>query len=337
MNQQEEVHKILSDAIQLLRKGEQYQARSLAEKALAIDSNSENAWLILAATASPRASIEYFKQVLRINPSNKYAINGIKWAGKKLLTQTSDTPATQQKITRTASTKAQSKRHFSFFPILLILILGVIGAFAIFRSNIFSTEKEAYAANQINNVKLNKATRTFTPTSTFTPTFTPTPTSTFTPTPTSTNTPTPTTTFTPSPTPSKKAKKKSKYAIPPKSIKGNQKWIDVDLSKQRLFAYEGTNKIKIFIVSTGTWQHPTVIGTFRIYVKYRYANMRGPGYNLPNVPYSMYFYKGYGLHGTYWHHNFGHPMSHGCVNLRTIDAKWLYNWAPLGTIVRVHR
>jgi lipoprotein-anchoring transpeptidase ErfK/SrfK len=53
------------------------------------------------------------------------------------------------------------------------------------------------------------------------------------------------------------------------------------------------------------------------------------------VPYSMYFYQGYALHGTYWHSNFGQPMSHGCVNLRTADAEWLYQFAPVGTAVRV--
>ncbi len=80
-----------------------------------------------------------------------------------------------------------------------------------------------------------------------------------------------------------------------------------------------------------------VTGLFHVYVKYRYANMTGPGYNLPNVPYVMYFYKDYGLHGTYWHNNFGHPMSHGCVNFRTEDAGWLYNWASVGTPVSVHQ
>jgi lipoprotein-anchoring transpeptidase ErfK/SrfK len=55
------------------------------------------------------------------------------------------------------------------------------------------------------------------------------------------------------------------------------------------------------------------------------------------VPYVMYFFEGYGLHGTYWHNNFGHPMSHGCVNLRTPDAKWFYNWAEIGTPVLVKR
>jgi lipoprotein-anchoring transpeptidase ErfK/SrfK len=64
--------------------------------------------------------------------------------------------------------------------------------------------------------------------------------------------------------------------------------------------------------------------------------MTGPGYYLPNVPYTMYFYGGYGLHGTYWHNNFGTPMSHGCVNLSTADSGWLFDWASVGTVVNVH-
>jgi hypothetical protein len=41
----------------------------------------------------------------------------------------------------------------------------------------------------------------------------------------------------------------------------------------------------------------------------------------------MYFYGGYALHGTYWHNNFGQPMSHGCVNLETGNAQKLFEWA----------
>jgi lipoprotein-anchoring transpeptidase ErfK/SrfK len=115
-----------------------------------------------------------------------------------------------------------------------------------------------------------------------------------------------------------------------------EKWIEVILSKQLLLAHEGERVVYQTLVSTGTVSHPTVRGTFRIYVKYRRALMQGSGYYLPNVPYVMYFYRGYGLHGTYWHNNFGHPMSHGCVNLPTPAAAWLYNWAPVGTRVVVH-
>ena len=121
----------------------------------------------------------------------------------------------------------------------------------------------------------------------------------------------------------------------PAAPSSDGKLILVDLSEQRVYAYEDGALLNQFVVSTGLPAYPTVTGTFSIYVKYRAARMRGPGYDLPNVPYVMYFYSGYGLHGTYWHNNFGVPMSHGCVNLRTPDAEWIYNWAPVGTTVQV--
>jgi lipoprotein-anchoring transpeptidase ErfK/SrfK len=64
--------------------------------------------------------------------------------------------------------------------------------------------------------------------------------------------------------------------------------------------------------------------------------MSGPGYYLPAVPYVMYFYKDYGIHGTYWHNNFGTPMSHGCVNMSIPDSEWVYNFSSVGTVVNVH-
>jgi lipoprotein-anchoring transpeptidase ErfK/SrfK len=118
--------------------------------------------------------------------------------------------------------------------------------------------------------------------------------------------------------------------------KGGARWIDVNLSTQSVYAYEGDTVINSFVVSTGTWMTPTVTGKYKIWIKFKSTSMSGPGYFLPNVPYVMYFHKGYGLHGTYWHNNFGTPMSHGCVNLRTSDAEWLYNWSSVGTVVNVH-
>jgi len=126
------------------------------------------------------------------------------------------------------------------------------------------------------------------------------------------------------------------YVPPVASTGGGEHWIDVNLSEQRVYAYEGDTVVNSFIVSTGTWQTPTVTGRYKIWIKLLSTTMTGPGYYLPNVPYTMYFYKGYGLHGTYWHNNFGTPMSHGCVNLRTSDAEWLYNFSSVGTVVNVH-
>jgi len=131
------------------------------------------------------------------------------------------------------------------------------------------------------------------------------------------------------------------YSTPPHPAPPQaERWIDVNLTTQTLTAYEGQTPVYTAIVSTGTWQTPTVAGTFPIYIKYEKARMSGgfgtDAYDLPNVPYVMYFHKDYGLHGTYWHNNFGTPMSHGCVNLSIPDSEWLFRWASIGTNVVTH-
>lgn len=171
---------------------------------------------------------------------------------------------------------------------------------------------------------------TLTPTATHTPTATPTSTSTPTATFTPTETATPTATDTPDPTNTPEPTDVPEWD----TFDGH--WIDINLSQQMAYAYDGDTLVNSFLVSTGTWEHPTVTGTYAIYVKYRYADMAGPGYYLPDVPYVMYFYKGYGLHGTYWHSNFGTPMSHGCVNFSTPDAGWVFDFVEVGTTVNVH-
>lgn len=114
------------------------------------------------------------------------------------------------------------------------------------------------------------------------------------------------------------------------------RWIDVDLTNQMVHAYEGDTIVNSFVVSTGTWLTPTITGKHKIYVKVRMQDMSGPGYYLRDVPWVMFFSGDYGLHGTYWHNNFGTPMSRGCVNLTIDDAAWLFSWASVGTVVNVH-
>src|SRR5690349_9320665 len=130
----------------------------------------------------------------------------------------------------------------------------------------------------------------------------------------------------------------SEYNPPkPEDLVGNgARWIDVDLTNQMVYAYEGDVVVNSFLVSTGTWLTPTVTGRHKIYVKVRMQDMSGPGYHLKDVPYVMFFHGDYGLHGTYWHNNFGTPMSRGCVNLTIDDAAWLFSWASVGTVVNVH-
>ena len=116
-----------------------------------------------------------------------------------------------------------------------------------------------------------------------------------------------------------------------------KKVIKVDLATQHLFAYEDDRLVYNFPVSTGKWGK-TPTGTFHIWVKLRATRMTGGSgadfYDLPNVPYTMFYSndevpqsRGYSIHGAYWHNNFGHTMSHGCVNMRIEDAAILFSWA----------
>ena len=109
-----------------------------------------------------------------------------------------------------------------------------------------------------------------------------------------------------------------------------EKHIYVDLSTQILYAYQGTTQVFQTFIASGKW-HPTPVGNFHIWEKLRATRMAGgegaDAYNVPNVPYVMYFYQDFGIHGAYWHNNFGHQMSHGCVNMRIVDAKTVYDWA----------
>ena len=129
----------------------------------------------------------------------------------------------------------------------------------------------------------------------------------------------------------------------------DQKRIEVDLTNQRIYTYEGNRLVHNFLVSTGKWGR-TPTGVFKIWIKLRSTKMSGGSkalgtyYYLPNVPYTMYFYNdqvpkhiGYGIHGAYWHNNFGHPMSHGCINMKEEEVAQIYAWAsPTGDKNTIH-
>ncbi len=110
------------------------------------------------------------------------------------------------------------------------------------------------------------------------------------------------------------------------------KRIVVDLAHQRVYAYEGNRVVFNFLVSTGYWG-PTPPGQYKIWYKVRSQTMKGGDkakgdyYYLPNVQFVQFFNKGISFHSTYWHNNFGNPMSHGCVNMTLTDAETLYYWA----------
>ncbi|HEY8947132.1 MAG TPA: L,D-transpeptidase [Polyangiaceae bacterium] len=125
----------------------------------------------------------------------------------------------------------------------------------------------------------------------------------------------------------------------PSMATGDRKWIDVSINDQTLVAYSGRRPVYATLVSTGRGglgdpetEQATVRGTFMIHQKEVSSTMDGEedsaadSYALRDVPFVQYFHKGFALHGTYWHDEFGRIRSHGCVNLSPIDAAWLFEW-----------
>jgi lipoprotein-anchoring transpeptidase ErfK/SrfK len=321
-----ELASLIERAKAALGRGDRATARQLARRAVQLDPRSEAAWLTLAAVSEPRPALAYAARALEINPRSQPAKRAIRWAVRQLPRRERQAALREVRLPTSLAVRVvplealTSRRWLS--PRIALPALALVVALAVWAG---SPPADARRPMQESSPV---AKASFTPT----PTDTPTPTPTFTPTPTPTITPTPTETPTPTPRPNVSWT----YSTSPSELADEGRWIDVDLSEQKVVAYEGEEAVRTFIVSTGTWLHPTVTGQFRIYVKLRSTPMAGPGYYLPGVPYTMYFYEGYALHGTYWHHNFGTPMSHGCVNLATPDAEWLFGFASVGTLVNVH-
>ena len=102
-----------------------------------------------------------------------------------------------------------------------------------------------------------------------------------------------------------------------------RKWIEIDLSTQTLTAWQGDVPVMYSTISSGKRSTPTVTGRFQVGTKYTSQRMYGPGYDIPGVPWVMYFFADYAIHGAYWHNAFGTPTSHGCVNMRPAEAEAL--------------
>ncbi len=137
--------------------------------------------------------------------------------------------------------------------------------------------------------------------------------------------------------------------IPPESlapispeVEFVDKRLDVDLTTQRLYAYEYDKVVFETVISSGLIYGgssngigtKTPAGEFHIREKMPSKHM-GDGslasdiyaYELPGVPWTSFFTEaGHAFHGTYWHENYGVPMSHGCINMRTNEAKWIFRW-----------
>jgi lipoprotein-anchoring transpeptidase ErfK/SrfK len=117
----------------------------------------------------------------------------------------------------------------------------------------------------------------------------------------------------------------------------NQPYLVVDLSEQLLYAYRGEHLVRRFLVSTGDWEHPTLVGRFEIYNMYDKIDVIDPKgtYYFHDVPYYMQFWGPFAIHAATWHTDFGKPVSHGCVNMTPEDAGWVFRFVKLGTEIKV--
>ena len=121
-----------------------------------------------------------------------------------------------------------------------------------------------------------------------------------------------------------------------------EKWVDVNLSNHTMTAYVGGRSVlgPIKMVD-GQKEKPTVVGTFKVYLKNSKMTMRGnnadgTNYETPDVPWVSFFHQGFALHGAPWRSSFGYSGSHGCINLPVDVAKTMYDFAPIGTPVTTH-
>ncbi len=118
---------------------------------------------------------------------------------------------------------------------------------------------------------------------------------------------------------------------PPIETGLNGKWVDLDISEQVLVAYEGETPVYAALMSSGRGNR-TPTGVFRVWAKLAATDMSNDPeaerhYSLWNVPWTLFYHRGYGIHGTYWHNRFGHRRSYGCINLSPRDAKWIFDWS----------
>ncbi|MCH9680780.1 MAG: L,D-transpeptidase [Deltaproteobacteria bacterium] len=130
----------------------------------------------------------------------------------------------------------------------------------------------------------------------------------------------------------------------PAEVGRDRKWIHIDLDQQLLVAYEGDTPVFTTLVSSGKEGFTPPRGLFRVHKKYTSVTMAGPDpdagtYAVEQVPWTMYYWGSFALHGAYWHDEFGNVRSHGCTNIPPVDARWLFYWGapalPSGWHARV--
>lgn len=359
---------LIQRAGEAVKAGDRRQAQTLLLQAVRQDARDHVAWMGLARVApSPQASLDYARRAARLQPDDPLAKKVLAWA--EIQVGKSESGRVGKSASQIEQVQDDNRRQLDLKWVtylgvaVLIVLLGIAGFGAWNSVNGRSPTANNAAPTATGAAILAQGDRNLPdsvgahgedttavppPTATPAPTQNPIqpktlfsskegePRATWTLTPTPTNTPTPTVT----PVPTFVSPSNSQPTNRPFGIAAGERWVDVNLSSQTLTAYEGDFAVMSTLISSGLPAWPTVTGQFRVYLRYESQTMDGSrlgyDYYLTGVPYVMYFYQDYALHGTYWHSNFGYPMSHGCVNLETGDAEWLFDFTTIGTVVNVH-
>jgi len=322
----------IQNAQEALRKGDKRIVRRWAELAASLAPELEEPWLILAVVASPRASVAYLEQALKINPQSGRARAGMVWARDRLQRGSEKAAKPQPRVSPSFALpgKAMARRYSPLSILLLALAIVVVAwvvwpgivspALALIRSNgSLSAQADQHAWSGVDIAK---------------PTYTPTATATSTPTPTPTQTETPTQTPTP-------VLISGEFIQPEVPSSSNEKLIVVDISEQHLYAYQGGVLVFSFIASTGIG-NSTRIGSFSVLEKI--PNAYGATWNIWMPNWLGIYWSGSlqnGIHALpilsggarLWAGYLGRPISFGCVVLGVEEAQLLYDWADMGTPV----
>lgn len=351
---------VLQQAQQALKQNDKMTARRLLQTAVRQQPHNHVAWLLLASvTADPHTALAYVEEAAKIHPGSPTVQKALAWAHGRIPPEAPAQPAPH-------------RRRLLWLAGTAVLLLLLIAGWSAFRplaapaphgsqsttatptlfSHAIAAANDAQQPTMPPDSQVASAAPSVVSAAASVATPAPyipakqishdkeagahVPRATWTLTPTPTPTPSPTST----PPPTFVAPQDGGPVSRPFGVGPNERWVDVNLTTQTLVAYEGNTPVLTTLISSGTWQYPTVTGQFRIYLTYQSQTMDGRrlgyDYYLENVPYVLYFYQDYALHGTFWHNNFGTPMSHGCVNMETSDAAWMYNFVSIGTVVNVH-
>jgi len=346
------INQAIQNAYKALQSGDKRSARRWAERAAQLAPNHEEPWLILAAVASPHASLAYLERALKINPDSIRASTGLSWAQDRLRSQTpaiqqTPHPPPQATLAQKRALRRRRTNSTTLWMLIgslmaMILVVFLVAATWLAWPGHFSSVEAFIARSTVVSAPAAISTPTPEPTPSSSSTFTATATGTKTPRPTYTSTPTRTSTPIPTRTPTRKPTKKP-TANPPAN---GAKRIVVSISQQHLYAYQGSVLVYSFVASTGR-SNGTLTGNFKILDKIPNAYSAPWGFYMPD--WMGIYWAGAdlenGIHAlpvltngqTIWGNEIGKPITYGCVVLQTADEKKLFNWANIGTPVQIVR